>query len=425
MTNAAARADVHVFDDEHVLHERVARYLADGLAAGEQLLVIATAARRDDIAGRLTELGHDLTAARARGQVAIHDADEMIANVMLGGEPSRDRFVEHVGGALDRARSGRAGAVVRAYGELADVLWQAGKRSSALQLERWWNELASGRSLVLRRAYVMGGFCSLADRDDVQRTHTLEHELAQHRELVAALREALEGEHAARLRAERAHHFNELFAGSLGHDLRNPLSTITIGASHIARSSDEPRTTRAAARIVSSAERMRRMIEQLLDLTRLRIGHGLDLACRRTDLGKVWRTVVDELAPSQSPGRIGVTVHDDAHGDWDPDRLAQVASNLVHNAIVHGTSESSVAIEIDGSVRDRVTASVHNDGVVPPEILPGMFEPFRGTAYKRAHGQGLGLGLYLTQQIVLAHGGTIDVLSTEADGTTVRLCLPR
>jgi signal transduction histidine kinase len=257
-----------------------------------------------------------------------------------------------------------------------------------------------------------------------EHTRALEREIERRKELENALREALIREKEAREEAERSVRYNEMFAGMLGHDLRNPLSAITTGANYIARLNVSQKSTKAASRILSSAERMARMIDQLLDFTRIRVGGGLALTPTRFDLEELCCKVKDELEAANPERSIVVDVQGNVVGEWDHDRLLQVFSNLVGNALHHGRPDHPVKIRCNGRNPRRVTVSVHNGGVVPPEVLPVLFEPFRGnTRYQRT--RGLGLGLFITQQIVEAHGGAIDVVSDEATGTTFRLVLPR
>jgi len=258
----------------------------------------------------------------------------------------------------------------------------------------------------------------------LQRTRALENELEYRKELELALREAVTREKVAREEAERSVRYNEMFAGMLGHDLRNPLSAITTGANYVVRLNSSDKSTKAATRILASAERMGRMIDQLLDFTRIRVGDGLGLAPTRFDLEGVCYKVKDELEATHPERSIVVEVEGDTLGTWDHDRLLQVLSNLVGNALHHGTEGSAVRICCDGRDASFVEVAVTNDGVVLPEVLPLLFEPFRGTTrYQRT--RGLGLGLFITQQIVVAHGGTIDVVSDAPTGTTFRIRLPR
>jgi PAS domain S-box-containing protein len=223
----------------------------------------------------------------------------------------------------------------------------------------------------------------------------------------------------------RAVRFSELFVGILGHDLRNPLSAISTAAQVLARRADSDRVTMPAKRILSSAYRMSRMIDQLLDFTRIRLGNGLPLERKRVDLADVCHLVIDEFESQDLRGSLKVDKVGDSVGDWDGDRLAQLASNLLGNALTHGASCGAIRVGIDGT-GPEVILEVHNQGAIQPEALAGIFQPFSGgAARKHERSSGFGLGLFISQQIVLAHGGTIDVASSEGDGTRIIVRLPR
>jgi signal transduction histidine kinase len=454
---------VQFYEDDAFLCDRVAEFIALGLAAGEPACVVATAEHREAFAVRLARRGFAVDELRARGLLIWLDARETLAKLMIGDLPDWTLFSGFLGGIIEESRQRAPLACVRAYGEMVDVLWRDGKKQAALRLEAMWNELASSHSLSLLCAYVMGNFFRSGDAEgfgdgdafrDVCRAHgqvlpadgerriaepeaerremnelqlrarSLENEIAHRKELESALREALIREKEAREEAERSVRYNEMFAGMLGHDLRNPLSAITTGANYIARLNASQKSTKAAARILSSAERMARMIDQLLDFTRIRVGGGLQLAPTRFDLEELLCKVKDELEAANPERTIVVDIAGRATGEWDQDRLLQVFSNLVGNALHHGRHDHPVMVRCDGRLGAQVLVSVENGGVVPPEVLPVLFEPFRGnTRYQRT--RGLGLGLFITQQIVAAHGGTIDVASDAASGTAFRLVLPR
>jgi signal transduction histidine kinase len=464
-TKGAGAADVaaqpnHVvqfYEDDRYLCDSVAQFIAVGLTNGESVCVVATAEHRAAFAARLARLGLGVEEAQARGQLVWLDAREMLAKFLVEDMPDWTLFSGLFGGVIDESRRRDPLAGVRAYGEMVDVLWREGNKQAALQLEGMWNELASSRSLSLLCAYVMGNFYRSGDAQSFrevcrahaqvlpaegyplvaesdtqrreiselqQRARSLENEIEHRKELEGALREALIREKEAREEAERSVRYNEMFAGMLGHDLRNPLSAITTGANYIARLNSSQKATKAATRILSSAERMARMIDQLLDFTRIRVGGGLALATTRFDLEELCCKVKDELEAANPERTILVEVVGHAAGDWDHDRLLQVFSNLIGNALHHGAEGTPVRIRCDGREPTHVAISVHNGGVVSSEVLPVLFEPFRGNArYQRT--RGLGLGLFITQQIVNAHGGTIEVASDEATGTTFHICLPR
>jgi signal transduction histidine kinase len=215
-----------------------------------------------------------------------------------------------------------------------------------------------------------------------------------------------------------------MFVGILGHDLRNPLSAITTAASLIARRAESEKLALPATRILSSAGRMARMIDQLLDFTRIRLGSGLPLSRCQVDLAEICRIAIDELDGEISS--VQLRVEGDTVGSWDGDRLMQLISNLVGNALAHGARPANIEIVLGGTDPARVTLEVKNAGAIPPAIVPIIFEPFRSAKdRKEHHSSGLGLGLYISQQIVLSHSGTIEVCSSEAEGTCFSVRLPR
>jgi PAS domain S-box-containing protein len=224
---------------------------------------------------------------------------------------------------------------------------------------------------------------------------------------------------------ERTVRFNEMFTGILGHDLRNPLHAIMTAANVALLRSESERTSKPMQRILSSGNRMARMIDQLLDFTRVRVGAGIPLDVKPLDLVALVRQILEELEASHPNRPVKVEQAGDAHGTWDGDRLAQVFSNLLGNAVQHGPDGSRVDLRIDGTDPDRVCLTIHNDGVIPPEVLPRLFEPMSGREPRRARPHGLGLGLFITSQIVRAHGGTVSARSSEHEGTTFTVVLPR
>ena len=225
---------------------------------------------------------------------------------------------------------------------------------------------------------------------------------------------------------QRAVQFSETFVGILGHDLRSPLGAISTAAELLLRRETNERVTRPIERIRTSASRMERMIEQILDFTRARIGGGIPVKPSAVDLQRLAGQIVEELEGGASQ-KIVVESAGVLTGAWDNDRLAQVLSNLLGNAIEHGAAGAPVTVRLDGTEQPVVRISVINAGVIPAETLPTIFDPFRRAAQstRARKSQGLGLGLYIVQQIVQAHGGRIEAQSNESAGTVMSVELPR
>lgn len=217
---------------------------------------------------------------------------------------------------------------------------------------------------------------------------------------------------------------NELFTAVLGHDLRNPLSAILNSATLLERISKEDAVKQTATRMIGSGRRMSRMIDDMLDLTRARLGGGIPLRRNEIDFAQVVRRVIQEHQDVFPAGRVNMRQEGDLSGRWDADRLAQVTSNLIGNAFEHGESHDPIEVALDGMHADFVRLSVTNTGVVPQDVLPRLFDPFRGGERHLGRSDGLGLGLYIVQQIVHAHGGRVD-LRTDERRTTFLVEIPR
>jgi signal transduction histidine kinase len=220
--------------------------------------------------------------------------------------------------------------------------------------------------------------------------------------------------------------FRDQSLGILGHDLRNPLSAIIMGSNLLVGSEAlDDKSVRIAARMLKSANRMNRMIGDLLDLTRTRSGDRIPVARVPMDLEPICRQVVAELEGMARVGKLRFSAQGDLHGEWDGDRLAQVFSNLVRNAIQHGAPNDPILL-IARDDGDSVCVTVHNGG--PPiaeRALSTIFEPMVRHVTDEKSNPGLGLGLYIASQIVLAHGGTLEASSSEDRGTTFSAHLPR
>lgn len=227
-----------------------------------------------------------------------------------------------------------------------------------------------------------------------------------------------------RAEAEALLRFHEVVSGILAHDLKNPLAAVLMNA-RILRSEESSRARAIGTRIVSSGERMARMIEQILEWTRLHTkGARLDISRTACDLGEIVGEIVSELrAQKGEAAPISLEATGDLRGSWDADRLARAVSNVVGNAVEHAT-RPGVSVALVGDP-ESVRLTVANEGHLDDALLPSIFEPFQTDGgHSRPGRRGLGLGLYITREIVLAHRGRIDV-STRGSQIVFTMTFPR
>lgn len=388
---AAIRAAIRVH-----LAERDAARALEALAHGEERLRIALHA---------TELGiwdyHPATGAieadvRAKALFDLAADQPMTYELFLSRLEPDDRAPTRA--AIERALDPEAASD-------CDVEYRV--RGEAERPQRWVR--ATGRAFAGCGA---GPFGSPAGRVDGVRLIGTVHDVSARRAYEEATR--------------RQSEFEKALVGIVSHDLRNPLQAM-IMAAHAAlrRGGLDPSVVNNLGRIVSSGERAARMITDLLDVTQARAGGGLPLVRREVDLHDVARQTVGEVQET-APDRIVVCeAIGDGRGEFDPDRLAQLVTNLVVNALGHGAPGSPVAVRSRGE-DGWVTLEVHNRGAIAPHLLPTLFEPYaRGERPTPTSQRSIGLGLYIVKQIALGHGGAVELESTAERGTTFRVRLPR
>ncbi len=299
---------------------------------------------------------------------------------------------------------GKAGAMV-GVGRIHAVL----RTEHGFTLEQIVAEFRALRASVLRLWLAQG---SGSDLDGVVRFNeaideVLAESTTRHEQMMAAYRER--------------------FVAVLGHDLRTPLSAIVMAATGLQRCDCDPATReRMVSRIAGSARRMGRLVDDLRDVALARFGGGLPIARAPDDAGRICRQLVAELEGLHADG-IRLEERGDLRGQFDGDRLVQMLSNLVDSAIHHGARGKPISIVADGQ-GEPIVLIVHSEGRPIPAatIAEIFFEPF---VIRRALEEGeparIGLGLYIAHEIAVGHGGAIDVTSSEREGTTFRVRLPR
>jgi PAS domain S-box-containing protein len=306
-------------------------------------------------------------------------------------------------------------------GRFEDEGWRVKKDGS-----RFWANVVISR--VLDRNGELIGF-SKVTRDLTQRRALEEERLARAAAEAESVRQALAREALEHALAEqkKIDELRERLIGVVGHDLRSPLTTVMTGAAlMLKRGTLQDADAKTTARIARSADRMSNIISQLLDFTRTRLGGGIPIEPKPIDLAKVCADVIAEYETAHPDRALSFDADTDTKGLWDPERLAQVVANLIGNAIQHGKPDGPIDVRVRDE-GDAVRLQVHNDGPpIPADLLPSIFDAFRKQSTRASlKTEGLGLGLFIVREMVRAHSGNIWVESTEAEGTTFVVKLPR
>jgi signal transduction histidine kinase len=228
---------------------------------------------------------------------------------------------------------------------------------------------------------------------------------------------------AALIQEQANGELREQFIAVLGHDLRNPLFAISAGAEMLLRKFPDPARDKLVQHILTSARRATRLVDDVLDFTRGSMGKGIPVNIEPCpDLEEALRHVIAEIQSVHPDRSILSSIGDLRDVQCDRERVAQLASNLVANAVTHGDRAGAVVVSAQ-SDQATFVLSVKNQGQIAEEALPHLFKP-----YSRPTGDtpqaGLGLGLYIASEIARSHGGTLDVVSNAEQGTIFTFSLP-
>jgi signal transduction histidine kinase len=222
-----------------------------------------------------------------------------------------------------------------------------------------------------------------------------------------------------------------VFLSILGHDIRNPMGAISMGTQLIlSDNSLPPRHLRVAAQVLRSSERATAIISDLLDFASSHLGGGIPVALAQYDLSQECKSLVQEMRLFHATREFMEEVQENITVLWDRARMSQAISNLLANAVHHGSVKDPILFTVKVSNNDVVLVIQNKGEVISPSVLRTLFDPGKSFSMKSAAERGasetknLGLGLYITNEIVRAHGGKIAVASTEFEGTTVTLTIP-
>jgi signal transduction histidine kinase len=217
-----------------------------------------------------------------------------------------------------------------------------------------------------------------------------------------------------------------LMLGMLGHDLRSPLQAIQLTAKLLAALNAGEKVSRAADRLITSGARMQQLVDDLLDFNRLQLGLRRRITTAASELETIARQEIQELRTAYPKREVELQCHGETLGAWDVKRVQQLLSNLVVNALTHGTADTAVKVLLTSDAKE-VRIKVTNQGlVIDPLLLSEVLQPLkRGTLEAElAANDGLGLGLFIASEVAKGHGGRIEVESSGTE-TVFTAVLPR
>jgi signal transduction histidine kinase len=220
-----------------------------------------------------------------------------------------------------------------------------------------------------------------------------------------------------------------MFLAILGHDLRNPLGTITTASSFLMQAGDLPaKYVPVATKMFNGAQRMSRLISDLIDFTRTRLGPAIPVNVHSANLSRVCEDVVDELRTFHPEQLIDLKMPPYLEAVFDEARIAQVLSNLIGNAIQYGDHGSQVIVTLSSQGSNAVITVNNRGQTIARNDMNAIFDPFVRVACTPGQGAtertSLGIGLFIARQIARAHNGDLQVTSTDCEGTTFTLTLP-
>jgi signal transduction histidine kinase len=429
---------VQYYEKEGFLYEQVTDFMSDGLRATDAAILIATRAHREGVESRLLGMGVDLPGLTAAGRYHGLDARETLSRFMVNGRPDQRRFESTIGPVIRTARGGDRR--VLAVGEMVALVYAEGNRDAAIRLEELWNDLAQKEAFALLCAYPITCFDDAGHAKpfaEINAAHTgvtpAESysivEADERNRVIAGLQQkaaALEAESNQRGVLETAlrSKIDELadvdrrkdeFLAMLGHELRNPLAPVTTALQIMRIHENEPsRVARSREIVERQIEHMTRLIDDLLDVSRITRGK-IELREQPLLLSAVIERAVESARPliEERGHRVALDLPSEPVTFLaDPARLSQVFANLLNNAAKY--TDVGGRIWLRARVEENeLVVGVKDDGPgLTKELQHHAFDLFMQGPQTRARaGGGLGIGLTLVRRLVELHGGTVEALS--------------
>ncbi len=412
-------AFVEFYEKEERLVEDVVQFANEGLSSGEAVLMVATPPHRAAIERALAGRGFDVEQGKKESRLLVEDAAATLERCLVDGRPDEARFTEVLDGLLARAGPRK----LRVYGELVNVLWQAGDRASALRLDELWCAAVKDRKLPLFCGYLVEGFSTAEDLAAFRARHSKSAPVGS-AQVIAELEQrarALEVEvMTRRALAEELKLANlrkDEFLAMLAHELRNPLAALSVGlALRDKLETQDAGLERLKESCSRQVKNLTHLVDDLLDVSRFTTGKAevrlrkasVDLSAIVQNAAQLSRPMIEarkhEFAFTVAPGTFAMMA--------DPMRMEQIISNLLHNAAKFTHPGGHVGLRLR-QANGVAIIEVTDDGVgIPADMLPRVFELFTQVdpGIDRTGG-GLGIGLTLARRLAELHGGELTVES--------------
>jgi signal transduction histidine kinase len=228
--------------------------------------------------------------------------------------------------------------------------------------------------------------------------------------------------------SDKVNRSGSLFIGTLVHDFRDPIAVVHNSAQALVmRGNLDAGQVELVSQIETATSGIGRLVSNLIDAVRVRFDKGMPIAPAPMDMGTAVQEAAEEVQGAHPDRKILIETSGDLEGEWDRARIGQILSNLLGNAVLHGLKTSAIAVAAKGEGRE-VILSVHDEGAIPPDAVATVFDPLpRGQEENQIQSEKarLDFGLFITKEIVTAHGGKIAVTSSEKEGTAFTVYLPR
>jgi excisionase family DNA binding protein len=423
---------VQFYENDVYLLNEIRKYIR----GGDMALVIATKEHRQKLEEFKTYVP-DLKTAYASGQLKVLDALETLSTFMVDGLPDSKLFFEVIGGLILKNSKDNKG--LRIYGEMVAILWEKGNKAGAIQLEGLWNNLQKIYPFTLFCAYPMrnfGGKDQAAPFGEVCTLHSkvlpaesynaLDTTDARFRTIAALQQKArsLEEEIEKRRKIERQ---KDEFMGIVSHELKTPVTSLKVYAQVLENEFQKEGDIKSAERLSkmnSQISKLTNLIEDLLDITKIESGK-LRFSESTFKIDDLVHEVKEEVQRISQKHTIFILGETSKNIFADYERIGQVISNLLTNAIKYSPQADRINIHLTAG-KNQIKVKVQDFGVgISKSEQRHIFDRFyRELGDKQETFPGLGLGLYISMEIVKRHGGTIWVESEKGKGSTFCFSLP-